>query len=174
MRCVGHSARRSTATGHAHAVGMHRPRLCATTDPAKGYSACFTQCGLFREPTPCQAFEGLQTSTAPRCSHCVPGPAEVTDCSSSACVTGKICIQKICKPACRQRSSLPRHLEVPDRDVQTVQPTKWNACNWRPRRSCGRPRARRRCRLDRPACSAQDRRMTTSGTTAATSRSRRW
>jgi hypothetical protein len=61
-------------------------------------------------------------------SYCVPGPADATDCSSKPCVTGKICIDKICRPACDGTHPCPGIAKC-----QTVsydgKPTQWSACN---------------------------------------------
>ena len=129
MRCFG----QPNQTQHCYKI-CPAPSLCATNelciavDQTTGAAACLTQCGLFDSPSPCQAHEVCAANGALAKTHCVPGPGELTDCSTRPCVTGKICVDKVCKTPCDSSHPCPGIVSCKQVSYNG-QPMPWSACN---------------------------------------------
>jgi hypothetical protein len=102
--------------------------VCVTTDAANGYASCLRTCGLFDSPSKCGAQEVCVANFQLYETHCVPGPGDTTDCSTKPCLSGAICIDKVCKPACDATHPCPGIVALCLPVTFGGATTPWSAC----------------------------------------------
>jgi hypothetical protein len=97
LRCLGAANQTHYCYGVCPTGSCSGGELCVTIS---AIPYCMRACGFFDSTSPCTAFEACFADATIGKTHCMPGPADPSDCSSKICVSGKICVQGVCAQAC--------------------------------------------------------------------------
>jgi len=125
MRCGG-----STATG-GHCYAICPTGSCGAGEscfPMNEGEVCLIACTPLDSPVKCRSWEVCYADAPTAKAYCIWGAGSATTCSTSVpCITGKICVNGVCKAVCDATHPCPTGLNCLPLSYQGT-PGPWSAC----------------------------------------------
>ena len=107
LRCFGWPGQQRRCRAMCPTAASCAAGLSCLEVQVAGTFLCVKKCGLFDSPSKCAAGEVCYAHAKILASFCMPGKGDPSKCVTTPCVSGKLCINGICRLPCDDTHACP-------------------------------------------------------------------